>query len=159
MQHKGNLRWLWLSFAIIILDQWVKLLAIKHLSLHSSYAVMPFLNFTLIFNTGTAFSFLSFASGWQIWLFIGLAVIVCSSILIWMGRIPRQAHWLAISLALIFGGALGNLIDRLYYGYVIDFIDVYVKNWHYPTFNLADSAICVGVIILIIHMLLIKSHG
>jgi signal peptidase II len=159
MQHQGNLRWLWLSFAIVILDRWTKLLVMQHLSLHSPYAVMPFLNFTLTFNTGTAFSFLSFASGWQIWLFVGLAVIVCLSILIWMSRIPRQAYWLAASLALIFGGALGNLIDRLYYGYVIDFIDVYVKNWHYPTFNLADSAICVGVVILIIHMLLTKTHS
>jgi len=159
MKHKGNLRWLWLSFIIVMLDQWTKLLIIKHLSLHKYYAVMPFLNFTLTFNTGTAFSFLSFASGWQIWLFVGLAVIVCSSILIWMSRIPRQAHWLAASLALIFGGALGNLIDRLRFGYVIDFIDVYVKNWHYATFNLADSAICIGVVILIVHMLLAKAHN
>lgn len=157
MKHKNNLRWLWLSFAVVILDQWTKFLVIKHLSLHSSYIVMPFLNFTLAFNTGTAFSFLSFASGWQIWLFVGLAVIVCLSILVWLSRISRYAYWLATSLALIFGGALGNLIDRLRFGYVIDFIDVHVKNWHYATFNLADSAICIGVVILIIHMLLVRS--
>lgn len=157
MKHKGNLRWLWLSFVVVILDQWAKFLVIKHLSLHGSYAVMPFLNFTLVFNTGTAFSFLSFASGWQVGLFIALAVAVCLSILVWMRRIPRQAHWLAASLALIFGGALGNLIDRLRFGYVIDFIDAHLKNWHYATFNLADSAICIGVVILILHMLVVKT--
>jgi len=157
MSRKGNLRWLWLSFVIIVLDQWTKFLVVKHLSLNSPYAVMPYLNFRLAFNRGSAFSFLSFASGWQIWLLVGVAVIICILILIWLNRIPRRAYWLAISLALIFGGAFGNIIDRLRYGYVVDFVDVYIKNWHYPTFNLADSAICVGVVMLIIHMLFNKT--
>ena len=158
MPQKGNLRWLWLGFIVVILDQWTKFLALKHLSLNNPYTVMPFFNFTLTFNAGSAFSFLSSASGWQIWLLIGLAVIVCLLILVWLGRIPRQAHWLAISLVLIFGGALGNLIDRFHYGYVVDFIDVYVKNWHYPTFNLADTAICIGVTMLIINLYLNRSR-
>jgi len=157
MKSRGNLRWLWFSLVIVILDQWTKMLSIRHLSLNVPHPLMPFINFTLTFNAGTAFSFLSSASGWQIWLLIVFAVIICLLILIWLGRISRRAHWLAASLVLIFGGALGNLIDRFHYGYVVDFIDVYVKNWHYPTFNLADSAICIGVVILITHLFFNKS--
>ncbi|MGD9108674.1 MAG: signal peptidase II [Gammaproteobacteria bacterium] len=159
MRHTGNLRWLWLSFIIVILDQWTKFLVIKHLPLNDPYAVIPFFNLTLTFNTGTAFSFLSSASGWQVWLLVGLAIMVCLLILVWLGKISRHAHWLAASLALIFGGALGNLIDRFHYGYVIDFIDLHVKNWHYPTFNVADTAICIGIIMLIISLYLHKSHN
>lgn len=159
MRQTGNLRWLWLSFVIIILDQWTKFLVIQHLSLNDPYAVISFFNLTLAFNTGTAFSFLSSAPGWHVWLLVGLAIVVCLLILVWLSRIPRQAHWLAVALALIFGGALGNLIDRFHYGYVIDFIDVHIKNWHYPTFNLADTAICIGVIMLIINLYLNRSNN
>lgn len=158
MKHKGNFRWLWLGFVIVILDQWTKFLAVKHLSVNNPHAVISFFNLTLTFNTGTAFSFLTSASGWQIWLLIGLALVVCLLILVWLGKIPRQANWLAASLVLIFGGALGNLIDRFHYGHVIDFIDLHINSWHYPTFNLADSAICIGVVMLIINLWLRKPH-
>jgi signal peptidase II len=157
MTKKGNFRWLWLSITVILLDQWTKSIAMRHLSLTQPHHIMPFLNFNLAFNTGSAFSFLGNASGWQMWLFIGFAVVVCLLVLFWLGRLSKQQHWLAIALALILGGALGNLFDRLHYGYVVDFIDFYVKNWHWPTFNLADSAICIGVVMLASEILFVRS--
>jgi signal peptidase II len=150
MRKKGNLRWLWLSFAVIALDQWTKYLATQHLAFAQPYSVIKFFNLRLAYNKGAAFSFLSSASGWQNWFFIGFACLVCVLVLIWLSRIPRNQYWLATALSLIFGGALGNLMDRAYYGHVIDFIDLYVKNWHWPTFNLADSAICIGVVMLLL---------
>lgn len=142
-------KWLWLSLVVVALDQAAKYLADAMLELHRPVAVLPLLNLTLSYNTGAAFSFLSGAGGWQRWFFAALAVVVVAVIVIWMSRLPRRDRWLAAALALIAGGAVGNLIDRLIHGYVVDFIDVYYSHWHWPTFNLADSAITVGVSILI----------
>lgn len=146
--HK--LLWLGLSLIIIIIDQLTKMWAVKALSYGNPIEVLPFVNFTLLHNTGAAFSFLADAGGWQRWLFMGLAIVISIGLVIWLLRLSVQQLGLIIALALILGGALGNLIDRVIYGYVIDFIDVYYHAWHWPAFNIADSAITIGVIILLI---------
>jgi signal peptidase II len=144
------LKWLWITAVVLILDQLSKHLASDLLTLHQPVALVPLLNLTLAHNTGAAFSFLNQASGWQRWFFIALALIVSVVILWWMRGLPQQAVRTAIPLALILGGALGNVWDRIQLGYVVDFIDVYYAHWHWPAFNVADSAISVGTMLLIV---------
>lgn len=139
------LKWLWLSLLVLILDQASKLLVDASLQLYESIPLMPYFNLTYARNTGAAFSFLSDAGGWQRWLFAGLAVVMSAFIGGWLMRLQRHETWMAVALSLVLGGAIGNLIDRVAYGYVIDFLDVYYQNWHWPAFNIADSAICIGV--------------
>jgi signal peptidase II len=144
------LKWLWVSGVVLVLDQCSKLLADAGLALHESVAVMPMLAIRKAYNSGAAFSFLDDAGGWQRWLFIVLAVAVIGILLAWLRRLPSDQVRAAWALALILGGALGNLIDRVVYGHVIDFIDVYYGSWHWPTFNVADSAISVGALLLVV---------
>lgn len=144
------LKYLWLTSIVIALDQVSKWFMVSWLSLHETFAVIPFFNLTMAHNPGAAFSFLANADGWQRWFFIGLASIVSIALLIWLKRLKPYAKLEAISLAMILGGALGNLIDRFYYGYVIDFLDVYYGTYHWPAFNIADSAIVVGAALLVI---------
>ena len=149
----GALKWLWLSALVIALDLSTKAIASHYLVLHQPVPVFPGFNWTLMHNTGAAFSFLSDASGWQRWFFTVIAIVVSVGITIWMKRLHSSQVWLAISLALILGGALGNVWDRLTLGYVVDFIQVYYDRWYYPAFNIADSAISVGAVMLIIDSL------
>lgn len=144
-------RWLWLvvSCCIIALDQGTKTLALTHLIPYQSVPVMPLLNWTLAYNTGAAFSFLNDAGGWQQWFFAGFSMVMSLIIGLWLFRLPEGKKSTSCALSLILGGALGNLIDRLHYGHVIDFIDVHYQNYHWPVFNVADSAICIGAVILI----------
>jgi signal peptidase II len=152
----GASNWLWLSLAVILADQWVKNLIVEKFTLYQSVEVLPVLDITRLHNTGAAFSFLAGASGWQRWFFIGLGVVVSSVILIWLRRLPaRGQHLLASGLALILGGALGNVIDRVRWGYVVDFIHVHYERWYFPAFNVADSAITVGAALLILDALLV----
>lgn len=144
------MKWLGLSVVIVILDQITKLIAANSLNLYQSISLMPGLNFTLLHNTGAAFSFLSDAGGWQRWFFILLALGISLFIFIWMKSLAAEKKWLLSALALVLGGAIGNVIDRIYLGYVIDFIDVYYQSYHWPAFNIADSAICIGAVMLII---------
>lgn len=144
------LKWLWLSLLALILDQASKLVIDGSMRLYQSIPVAPFFSLTYVHNTGAAFSFLSEAGGWQRWLFSGLALTVSVALTVWLARLKRREYLLAAGLALVLGGALGNLIDRLRYGYVIDFLDLYYRNWHWPAFNIADSAITVGVALIII---------
>ncbi|HEY4732697.1 MAG TPA: signal peptidase II [Gammaproteobacteria bacterium] len=143
------LKWLWISLVVIVFDQLTKQLATDALILHEPVAILPYINLTLVHNAGAAFSFLSDASGWQRWFFIALALVVSVVILFWMRGLPGNAMRTAIPLALILGGALGNVWDRIQYGYVVDFIDVYYDQWHWPAFNVADSSITIGTILLI----------
>lgn len=146
-------RRLWIAVAVIILDQLTKFAATDYLTQHGEIHLAPFLNLVLVHNTGAAFGFLSSAGGWQNVFFIIVAVAACAFIL-WMSwRLSARDRLLAIALMLVLGGALGNLLDRLIYGYVIDFIDVYYDTWHWPAFNVADSAITIGAILLIIDAL------
>jgi signal peptidase II len=144
------LKWLGLSILIIILDQWSKLSVTATLQLYESIQMMPYFNLTYVRNEGAAFSFLSNAGGWQRWLFTGLASVISIMITVWIVRLKPQELLLAVALSLVLGGAVGNLIDRVAYGYVIDFLDVYYQGWHWPAFNVADSAICVGVFLMLL---------
>jgi len=147
------LRWLWLSLFVLILDQASKQLAEASLQLYEQIPLLPFFNMTLAYNEGAAFSFLSDQGGWQRWLFSGLALLVTLVLVLWMKRLRREERLLAVALALIIGGALGNLIDRMLWGHVIDFLDLYYRQWHWPAFNLADSAIVLGVSLFILDTL------
>lgn len=147
------LKWIWVSVVLVALDQLTKQLATAHLNYAEPVAVMPLFNLTLVHNTGAAFSFLAGAGGWQRWFFAGIAVAVSVGIVIWLKRLERDRTWEALSLSLILAGAVGNLWDRVLYGYVIDFLDFYYGTWHYPAFNVADIAISAGAVILIIDTL------
>ena len=144
------MKWLWVSVVILVVDQCTKLLADAMLALHEQQILLPVLALRKAYNSGAAFSFLSDASGWQRWFFVLLAVVVILILVAWLRRLPSGQVLAAWALALILGGAAGNLIDRLVYGYVIDFIDVYYGSWHWPTFNIADSAITVGACLLLL---------
>ena len=139
------LKWLWLSLLVLVLDQVSKIAVSHSMTLFESIPIMPSFNLTHVHNQGAAFSFLSKAGGWQRWFFAGLATIISIGLTIWLARLKSHERLLATALALILGGAIGNLIDRLLYGYVIDFLDVYYQDWHWPAFNIADSAITLGV--------------
>lgn len=145
-----NLRWLWLSGGVLALDQISKQAAMALLELHRPVPVAPLFNLTLTYNRGAAFSLLSDAGGWQRWLFAGLSLVVAVVIVVWLARLKAGQRWLACGLALVLGGAVGNLWDRLVIGAVVDFIDVYYKSWHWPAFNIADSAICIGAVMLVV---------
>ncbi len=144
------LKWLWLSLLVIILDQLSKYIVSDLLRLYESVVVLPFFSITLLHNSGAAFSFLAGAGGWQRWLFTVIAVVVSVAIIAWIKRLLATEKWQAAALSLILGGALGNVIDRLRFGYVVDFLDFYYQQWHWPPFNVADSAITVGVAILLL---------
>jgi signal peptidase II len=143
-------QWLWISLLVIILDQASKLLAETYLNYRQPVPVMPLFDLTLVYNQGAAFSFLSEAGGWQRWFFIALSLVISVVLVIWLGRIERQQRLQTVAIAMVLGGAIGNLIDRSLYGHVIDFIDVYWETHHWPAFNIADSAISVGAVLLIL---------
>ena len=144
------MKWLWVSVVVLILDQCTKLLADALLGAYQSLELLPFLALRKAYNYGAAFSFLGDASGWQRWFFIILALVVIGILVAWLRRLPASDTRTRVALVLILGGAAGNVIDRLVYGYVIDFIDVFYGSWHWPTFNIADSAISVGAFLLIL---------
>jgi signal peptidase II len=148
----SGLVWLPLGLLVIGLDQLVKWLVVSHLTPGEPLAVLPpVLDFTLMYNTGAAFSFLSDASGWQRWLFIALAIGASAGIVAWLSRLRARSHGLlACSLALIFGGALGNVIDRVRIGHVVDFIHAHWNGHHFPAFNVADSALTIGAALLLL---------
>ena len=151
--HEANgWRWLPVTLAVILLDQATKAWMVQHFRLFESVHVLPVLDITLMFNTGAAFSFLSDASGWQKWLFVGLALVVGVAILGWLRRLKAGSQaLLCCSLTLILGGALGNVIDRLRIGHVVDFISAHWgRNYYFPAFNVADSAITIGAILLLL---------
>ncbi|MEB3754510.1 signal peptidase II [Acinetobacter sp. MD2(2019)] len=156
--YAHNLIWLGLSVLAIVLDQWTKHLATTHLNYAEPLHVLPFLNWTLLHNTGAAFSFLSDAGGWQQYLFMGLAGIVSLVFLFWLMKMPKSQCILPAAVALILGGALGNLIDRVTLGYVVDFVHVYYQNHNFPAFNLADSAITLGTILLLIDTFFLEKY-
>jgi signal peptidase II len=146
--------WLGVSVLVILLDWQTKQMASESLALYRPQEIFSWLNMTLAHNYGAAFSFLNNAGGWQRWFFVVLASGVSLILVVWLLRLPRQEWRTGLSLALIIGGAVGNLIDRIQLGYVVDFVDVYYRDWHYPAFNVADSAITVGVVLLLLDSVL-----
>jgi len=157
----GRLGWLWITVLVLVLDQASKAYFEGTLSLYQQIVVIPDLfSWTLAYNTGAAFSFLADGSGWQRWLFALIALVVSVVLLVWLKRLKPSDTWLAIALALVLGGALGNLYDRIVLGHVIDFILVHWQNrWYFPAFNLADSAITVGAAMLALDMFKTKKSG
>ncbi|WP_299733739.1 signal peptidase II [uncultured Endozoicomonas sp.] len=154
MQSKmsGKLNWLWLSVLIFGIDQLVKWWVISEFSLYEQLHVLPFFSLTLAYNPGAAFSFLGDASGWQRWFLSGVATVVSILLVGWLKQLRSDENWQACALALILGGAVGNLLDRVLNGHVTDFLLFYYENWYFPAFNLADSAITVGAAMLILDM-------
>ncbi|HLK70606.1 MAG TPA: signal peptidase II [Steroidobacteraceae bacterium] len=144
---RGSLPFLWVSVLIVALDQLTKAWVVAHIGLFQTINVLPVLQITHVYNRGAAFSFLNDASGWQRWAFTALALIISVLLVLWLRRIERRQALLACGAALVLGGALGNLIDRLRLGQVIDFLAAHWGAHYFPTFNLADSAITVGVIL------------
>jgi signal peptidase II len=150
--------WILVAILVIALDQlskwWIRAL----FELYEAIPVFPGLQIIYVRNLGAAFSFLSSAGGWQRWFFIVLSVLASIAIVIWISRLSKQRRLEALGLSLVLGGAIGNLVDRVLLGYVVDFIDVYYQSWHWPVFNVADSAITVGVAIMIIDILFYQRH-
>lgn len=147
-----NALWLVLSAVVIALDLWTKSIAQASIQYGEFIPVTSFFNFTLAYNTGAAFSFLANAGGWQRYFFTLVAVIAVLIMLVWLLRLKGE-RMVACALALVIGGALGNLYDRIVLGHVVDFLDFYWGASHFPAFNLADSAITLGAILLIADML------
>ncbi|MEW8326058.1 MAG: signal peptidase II [Candidatus Thiodiazotropha sp.] len=150
--------WLWLSLLVIVLDQASKQLAESALTLYESVRVLPFFDLTLLYNKGAAFSFLSDQGGWQRWFFIVLAIVVCIVLVGWLWRLKREEQWVAVALSLIIGGAIGNVIDRILFGQVIDFLHFHYEQHYFPAFNVADSAITLGVIIMLYDALILAKR-
>lgn len=150
----GKLGWVWLSVVVFVIDQITKFWFDNNLQMWERITVIPnVLDWTLAYNTGAAFSFLAGASGWQRWLFTLIAVAVSVVLVVWMKRLKADETWLAVGLALVLGGALGNLVDRVILGHVVDFILVHWQDqWRFPAFNVADSAITVGAVLLALDM-------
>ena len=155
-----GLRWLWISAVVLVLDQVTKVWAVDALLGKAPIVVVPgFFDFSLVYNTGAAFGLLADAHGWQNTFFIVVAVAVSAFILWSLARSKPGEAQSAVALALIFGGAIGNVIDRVRQGYVVDFVHWFYGNWHWPTFNIADAAISVGAVLLVLDILGIQIFG
>jgi signal peptidase II len=139
-----QMKWLWISLLVVVLDQATKLIAESLLTPHQAVNLLPFFDWYLTYNTGAAFSFLANAGGWQRWLFTAIAIVISVVIVQWIRKLPPEETMTAFSLSLILGGAIGNLIDRVYLGHVIDYIQVWLGNYPWPAFNIADAAISVA---------------
>ncbi len=146
-------KYLLLMLLVLVLDQLSKWWVLSNYQPYEVQSLLPVFNMTLVFNKGAAFSFLSDAGGWQRWFFIGLSSLVSVVLLIWLLRLKVGEQLTAWSLALILGGALGNLVDRVRLGQVVDFLDFHWQHWHWPAFNVADSAITVGVVLMLLSSL------
>ena len=142
-------KWLALSLVVIILDQITKYVANAQLGYAEPLPVLPSFNLTLLYNRGAAFSFLSDAGGWQRWFFVTISFLAAILLTVWLRKLKSEQWALALALSLVIGGAVGNLVDRLWLGYVIDFIQIYYKSFYWPAFNVADSAITVGAVLLV----------
>ena len=151
----GAWRWLALPIAVIAVDQYSKYLIMQNFLEFERLVLLPVLELMRLHNEGAAFSFLSNAGGWQRWMFIGIGLSVGTGIVVWLLRLPAKGHGLlAAGLALVLGGAIGNVIDRILWGHVVDFIRVHYQDWYFPAFNAADSAISIGVGLLLLDSLL-----
>ncbi len=147
-QQKSGLSFLWLSAVAFVLDLLTKYIVVQKFDLYESVNVLPVFNLTYVRNYGAAFSFLAEHDGWQKFFFIGLAVVISCMLLYFMAKSKVGQKLQNAAYALIIGGALANAVDRAYNGYVIDFFDFYWRDWHYPVFNVADIAICVGAALI-----------
>lgn len=148
----GMLPWSVLSIVLFALDQWTKWLAETYLIYSTPKPVVPSFNLTLVYNEGAAFSFLSDQGGWQRWFFSIVSIFISGLLIVWLYRLKNNERWLAIALALLLGGALGNLYDRLLLGHVVDFISLYYEQYYFAVFNIADMAITTGGIMIAVDL-------
>lgn len=148
----SKLKWLWLAALVIAIDLGSKALASALLIYADPLPILPMFNLTLLHNTGAAFSFLADGSGWQRWFFVILALVVSIVLVGWLRKLKVGETWTAIAIVLILGGALGNVYDRVVHGYVVDFLHFYWRDWHFPAFNLADTAITIGAAMMILDL-------
>lgn len=155
---QSGLRWYWIVGLVLIADQLSKQLILASFKLNESLNLLPFFSLTYRQNTGAAFSFLDDAGGWQRWLFALVAIGFSVVLTLWLRRQSSTEKLSAVAFTLVIGGALGNLIDRLYHGFVVDFLHFYYQSYHYPAFNIADSAICVGAVLIIFEGFFVKKH-
>ena len=157
MTYPGKSHWLWLSLLVIVLDQVTKWFVSAYLSVYDTIYVLPVFNIALLHNSGAAFSMLANQSGWQRWFFVVLALAISGAIVVWLIRMPAAAsRWITAGLALVAGGALGNVWDRLVHGYVIDFLQFHYHGWYFPAFNAADSCITLGAALLILDSVVLQ---
>ncbi len=152
------LRWYILSAFVVLADQLTKNIVTENFLYGENLNVFSGVNLILIHNAGAAFSFLSDAGGWQRWLFLLISLIVSIILAAWLYRLKKTQFFMSLSLSLILGGAIGNLIDRVFLGYIIDFIDIFYKSYHWPVFNIADASITLGVAIFIINNLVVSKN-
>ncbi|WP_058912183.1 signal peptidase II [Entomohabitans teleogrylli] len=152
-----GLRWLWLALLVLAVDLGVKQWVMNNFQLYETRALIPFFNLHYAHNPGAAFSFLAGEDGWQRWFFAGIAIGIALVLLVLMYRAKGSQKLNNIAYALIIGGALGNLFDRMVHGFVVDMIDFYVGNWHFPTFNIADTAICIGAALIVLEGFFVPS--
>jgi len=148
-KSQGMVLWLGIALLVLVLDQFTKVLVLGAFQLGDSTPITSFFNLVRVHNHGAAFSFLAGAGGWQRWFFTGIGLFA-TVFIVWLLRSNGGQRLFAFALANILGGAVGNVIDRLQHGYVVDFLDFYVGRWHFPAFNVADSAITLGAICLIL---------
>jgi signal peptidase II len=149
---QSGVRWLWLAALVFLADIGIKFLVLDRIGYgwENRIEILPFFNLLHVHNYGAAFSFLGDQTGWQRWFFTGIAVAVCLMLMYWMRKLPAQEKWNNSAYALIIGGAVGNLFDRLVHGFVVDYLDFFFGSYHWPAFNLADSAICIGAIMIVL---------
>ncbi|ELL9331314.1 signal peptidase II [Vibrio fluvialis] len=149
---QSGLRWLWLALLVFVADIAIKLVVMNSMGYgwENRIEILPFFNLLYVHNYGAAFSFLSDQAGWQRWLFTGIAFAVVGLLAFWMRRLPSSDKWNNMAYALIIGGAVGNVFDRVVHGFVVDYLDFYWGTYHWPAFNLADSAICIGAAMIIL---------
>tara|TARA_R110000868_G_scaffold159_3_gene1737 strand:+ start:125345 stop:125812 length:468 start_codon:yes stop_codon:yes gene_type:complete len=147
-----------LVLVLVVVDQWTKTLADSQLQYGNPIAILPVFNLMLQYNQGAAFSFLSDAGGWQRWFFTAISAVVSVALVVWVYKLKPHEKMLAVALTFILGGAIGNLWDRVMLGHVIDFISVHWHNSYFPAFNIADSAITIGAILMILDMIVHPEH-
>ncbi|MDW6016202.1 signal peptidase II [Vibrio plantisponsor] len=149
---QSGVRWLWLALLVFVADIGIKLVVMNSMGYgwENRIEILPFFNLLYVHNYGAAFSFLSDQAGWQRWFFTAIAFVVTGLLAFWMRRLPVSDKWNNIAYALIIGGAVGNVFDRVVHGFVVDYLDFYWGNYHWPAFNLADSAICIGAAMIIL---------
>ncbi|EKO3369390.1 signal peptidase II [Vibrio fluvialis] len=149
---QSGVRWLWLALLVFVADIAIKLVVMNSMGYgwENRIEILPFFNLLYVHNYGAAFSFLSDQAGWQRWLFTGIAFAVVGLLAFWMRRLPSSDKWNNMAYAFIIGGAVGNVFDRVVHGFVVDYLDFYWGTYHWPAFNLADSAICIGAAMIIL---------
>ncbi|MGO2507652.1 MAG: signal peptidase II [Vibrio hibernica] len=149
---QSGVRWLWLAALVFVADISIKLVVMNNMGYGwvNRIEILPFFNLLYVHNLGAAFSFLSDQPGWQRWFFTGIAFVISAMLIIWMRKLPATECWNNPAYSMIIGGALGNVFDRLVHGFVVDYLDFFWGSYHWPAFNLADAAICIGAVMIVL---------